>query len=59
MARIKVGDVVKPSKSSKITMTVTNIERVPYLGRKQTFVDGVDDQGLKIRRPLSSVIKVG
>lgn len=59
MTKIKVGDVVKPSKSSTKTMTVTNIERAPYLTKQPTFVDGVDDQGRKIRCPLNSVIKVG
>ena len=57
--KIKVGDIVKPSKSSTKTMRVTAIERVPYMGRKETFVDGIDDQGQKIRRPLKSVIKEG
>jgi len=55
---IKIGDIVKPSKSSTKTMTVTNIEKAPYMTKQQTFVDGVDDQGRKIRRPLNSVIKV-
>jgi len=59
MAKIEVGDVVLPSKSSTKTMTVVKIERVPYLGRKETFVDGVDQEGNKIRRPLRSVIKTG
>lgn len=56
-AKIKVGDIVKPSKSSAKTMKVTDIVRVPYMGRKETFVNGIDDQGNKIRRPLRSVVK--
>lgn len=56
-AKIKVGDIVKPSKSSAKTMKVTDIVRVPYMGRKVTFVNGIDDQGNKLRRPLRSVVK--
>lgn len=56
-AKIKVGDIVKPSKSSAKTMKVTDIVRVPYMGRKETFVNGIDDQGNKLRRPLRSVVK--
>ena len=59
MSRINVGDVVLPSKSSTKTMSVVKIERVDYMGRKETFVDGIDDQGQKIRQPLRSVIKTG
>jgi hypothetical protein len=55
---IKVGDTVKPSKSSDKTMEVTMIERVDYMGRKATFVEGLDHNNKLIRCHLRSVIKV-